>query len=153
VTRTAEATRPRRLAGLLPALDWLGHYRRAWLRGDLVAALTTWALVVPQAIAYSQIAQLPPQAGLFAAFAGLLGYALFGSSRQLVVSPTSATAAISAALVAPVAMGDATRFGELSAALAILVGLVLVALGVLHMGFVSRFIAAAVQAGFMFGLG
>jgi Sulfate permease family len=79
-----------RLARLLPALDWLGHYQRAWLRGDLVAALTTWALVVPQAIAYAQIAQLPPQAGLFAAFAGLLGYALFGSSRQLVVSPTSA---------------------------------------------------------------
>ena len=142
-----------RPARLLPALDWLGHYQRAWLRGDLVAALTTWALVVPQAIAYAQIAQLPPQAGLFAAFAGLLGYALFGSSRQLVVSPTSATAAISAALVAPVAMGDATRFGELSAALAILVGIVLVALGVLHVGFVSRFIAASVQAGFMFGLG
>ena len=118
-----------------------------------MAALTTWALVVPQAIAYAQIAQLPPQAGLFAAFAGLLGYALAGSSRQLVVSPTSATAAISAALVAPVAMGDATRFGELSAALAILVGIVLVVLGVLHVGFVSRFISASVQAGFMFGLG
>jgi MFS superfamily sulfate permease-like transporter len=115
--RTADTSRPGQLTRLLPALDWLGHYRRDWLRGDVVAALTTWALVVPQAIAYAQIAQLPPQAGLFAAFAGLLGYALFGSSRQLVVSPTSATAAISAALVAPVAMGDAARFGELSAAL------------------------------------
>jgi hypothetical protein len=52
--RTADATRPGRLARLLPALDWLGHYRRDWLRGDLVAALTTWALVVPQAIAYAQ---------------------------------------------------------------------------------------------------
>ena len=59
----------------MPALDWLRHYRRAWLRGDVVAALTTWALVVPQAVAYAQIAGLPPQAGLFAAFAGLLGYA------------------------------------------------------------------------------
>jgi MFS superfamily sulfate permease-like transporter len=67
----------------------------------VVAALTTWALVVPQAIAYAQIAGLPPQAGLFTAFAGLLGYALLGTSRQLVVSPTSSTAAISAALVAP----------------------------------------------------
>jgi SulP family sulfate permease len=130
-----------------------GHYQRAWLRGDVVAALTTWALVVPQAIAYAQIAQLPPQAGLFAAFAGLLGYGLFGSSRQLIVSPTSATAAISAALVAPVAMGDAARFGALAAALAVLVGVVLIVLGVLHLGFVSRFISAAVQAGFMFGLG
>jgi len=119
----------------------------------VVAALTTWALVVPQAIAYAQIAGLPPQAGLFTAFAGLLGYALLGTSRQLVVSPTSSTAAISAALVASVAMGDATRFGSLSAALAILVGIVLLALGVLRLGFVSRFIAAGVQAGFMFGLG
>jgi sulfate permease, SulP family len=151
-TATAQA-RPCRLAGLVPALDWLRRYQRAWLRGDVVAALTTWALVVPQAVAYSQIAQLPPQAGLFAAFAGLLGYALFGSSRQLIVSPTSATAAISASLVAPIALGDMTRFGALSAALAILVGIVLVVLGVLHMGFVSRFISAAVQAGFMFGLG
>src|SRR5215211_4997676 len=142
-----------RPARLLPALDWLGRYQRAWLRGDLVAALTTWALVVPQAIAYAQIAQLPPQAGLFAAFAGLLGYALAGSSRQLVVSPTSSTAAITAALVAPVAAGDVARFGTLAAALAILVGLVLALLGLLHMGFVSRFISAGVQAGFMFGLG
>jgi sulfate permease, SulP family len=119
----------------------------------LSPTLTTWALVVPQAIAYAQIAQLPPQAGLFAAFGGLLGYGLFGSSRQLIVSPTSATAAISAALVAPVALGDPARFRDLSAALAILVGIVLVVLGVLHVGFVSRFISAAVQAGFMFGLG
>ena len=153
MTTAGDAGPGGRLARLVPALDWLGHYRRTWLRGDVVAALTTWALVVPQAIAYAQIAQLPPQAGLFAAFGGLLGYGLFGSSRQLVVSPTSATAAISAALVAPVALGDAARFRDLSAALAILVGVVLVVLGVLHVGFVSRFISAAVQAGFMFGLG
>ena len=129
------------------------HYRRAWLRGDVVAALTTWALVVPQAIAYAQIAGLPPQAGLFAAFAGLLGYGLFGTSRQLIVSPTSSTAAISAAIVAPVALGDPERFAVASAALAILVGVVLIGLGLLRMGFVSRFIAAGVQVGFMFGLG
>ena len=145
--------RPGRLAGLVPAVGWLTHYRRAWLRPDVVAALTTWALVVPQAIAYAQIADLPPQAGLFAAFAGLLGYALLGSSRQLIVSPTSSTAAITAALVAPVAGGDVARFGALAASLAILVGLVLALLGLLHMGFVSRFISAGVQAGFMFGLG
>jgi sulfate permease, SulP family len=144
---------PGRLARLVPAVDWLAHYRREWLRGDVVAALTTWALVVPQAIAYAQIADLSPQAGLFAAFAGLLGYALLGSSRQLIVSPTSSTAAITAALVAPVAAGDVARFGALAAMLAILVGLVLALLGLLHMGFVSRFISAGVQAGFMFGLG
>ena len=137
----------------MPAVGWLRHYRRAWLRGDLVAALTTWALVVPQAIAYAQIAGLPPQAGLFAAFAGLLGYGLFGTCRQLIVSPTSSTAAISAAIVAPVALGNPERYAAASAALAMLVGVVLIALGLLRMGFVSRFISAGVQVGFMFGLG
>jgi len=137
----------------VPAVGWLRHYRRAWLRGDVVAALTTWALVVPQAIAYAQIAGLPPQAGLFAAFAGLLGYGLFGTCRQLIVSPTSSTAAISAAIVAPVALGDPERYAAASAALAMLVGVVLIALGLLRMGFVSRFISAGVQVGFMFGLG
>ena len=137
----------------MPTVDWLRHYRRAWLRGDVVAALTTWALVVPQAIAYGQIAGLPPQAGLFAAFAGLLGYGLFGTCRQLIVSPTSSTAAISAAIVAPVALADPERYAVASAALALLVGVVLIGLGLLRMGFVSRFIAAGVQVGFMFGLG
>ena len=118
----------------MPAVDWLRHYRRAWLRGDVVAALTTWALVVPQAIAYGQIAGLPPQAGLFAAFAGLLGYGLFGTCRQLIVSPTSSTAAISAAIVAPVALGDPERYAVASAALALLVGVVLIGLGLLRMG-------------------
>src|SRR5829696_169180 len=137
----------------LPLFSSLGGYDRAWLRGDLVAALTTWALVVPQAIAYGQIAGLPPQAGLFAAFAGLLGYGLFGTCRQLIVSPTSSTAAISAAIVAPVALADPERYAVASAALALLVGVVLIGLGLLRMGFVSRFIAAGVQVGFMFGLG
>jgi sulfate permease, SulP family len=137
----------------VPAVGWLRHYRRAWLRADVVAALTTWALVVPQAIAYAQIAGLPPQAGLFAAFAGLLGYGLFGTCRQLIVSPTSSTAAISAAIVAPAALGGSEGYAAASAALAMLVGAVLIALGWLRMGFVSRFIAAGVQVGFMFGLG
>ncbi|MCI0686442.1 MAG: sulfate permease [Sporichthyaceae bacterium] len=140
-------------ARALPAAGWLTGYRRSWLRGDLIAALTVWALVVPQAIAYANIAGLPPQSGLFATFAALLAYALLGTSRQLIVSPTSSTAAISAALVAPLAMGDRDDFVALSAALALLVGTVLVVLGLLKMGFVSRFIAEAVTTGFMVGLG
>ena len=144
-----EATRP----GWIPAIGWLSNYRGEWLRPDLLAALTVWALVVPQGIAYAQIAGLPPQAGLFATIAGLVGYALLGTSRQLMVSPTSSTAAISGALVATVAVGDATRIPALAAALAGLVGVALVVFGLLRMGFLSRFIAAGVQTGFMFGLG
>jgi hypothetical protein len=89
---------------------WLRSCRRAWLGSDLVAGLIIWSVVTPQAVAYAQIAGLPPQAGLVAAPGGLLGYALLGSSRTLVVSATTATAALSAAAVGPLADGDAARF-------------------------------------------
>jgi MFS superfamily sulfate permease-like transporter len=152
MTATTES-RGRRFREYLPVLEWLPRYDRSWIRGDVIAAATVWALVVPQAIAYAQIAGLPPQAELFATFAGLLGYALFGTSRQIIVSPTSCTAAISAAIVGTLALGDAARNMDLSFALALLVGLSFIAFGMARVGFISRFIAPAVQAGFMFGLG
>jgi high affinity sulfate transporter 1 len=137
----------------VPILDWLPRYQGGWLRFDLLAGLTVWALVVPQAIAYAQIAGLPPQAGLAAAAAGLVGYAILGTSRQLIVSPTSSTAAISASLVATLALGDPARMAALSSTLAIAVGAVFLVLGLLKLGFIARFIPTAVQAGFLFGLG
>ena len=141
------------LSSKLPIVGWLSTYQRSWLRNDLVAGVSTWALVVPQAVAYGQIAGLPAQSGLAAAFAGPFAYALLGTSRQLIVSPTSSTAAVSAALVAPVALGDPERFIALSAGLAIFTGLVLVVLGIFKLGFVSQFLSTAVQVGFMIGLG
>ncbi len=147
------AATARGLGQWLPILEWLPGYRPAWFRGDLIAAVTSWALIVPQAIAYAEIAGVPPQAGLAAAAAGMFGYALLGTSKQLLVSPTSSTAAISFALVGTIAAGDAARIGSLSAALAILVGIVFVILGLAKIGFIARFIPTAVQVGFMFGLG
>jgi high affinity sulfate transporter 1 len=138
---------------VLPIATWLPAYQRAWLKPDLIAGVTVWAVVVPQAIAYAQIAGLPPQAGLFTAFAGSLAYGLFGTSHQLVVSPMSGAAAVSAALVAPLALGDPERYVDLSAALAILAGLIFIVLGWWKAGFISQFVAPAVQAGFLFGLG
>ena len=87
------------------------------------------------------------------AAAGLVGYGLLGTSKQLIVSPTSSTAAISASLVAAIALDDASRNGALSAALALLVGIVFLILGFAGIGFISRFIPTSVQVGFMFGLG
>ncbi len=142
-----------RVTAYMPILEWLPRYQAGWLRGDILAAATVWALVVPQAIAYAAIAGLPPEAGLFATFAGLLGYAAFGTSRQVIVSPTSSTAAISAAIVGTIALGDATRYADLSSALALPVGLSFIVFGIDKVGFISRFIAPAVQTGFMFGLG
>jgi MFS superfamily sulfate permease-like transporter len=137
----------------LPVATWLPGYQREWFKSDLIAGLTVWALVVPQAIAYAQIAGLPPEAGVFASFAAPLGYALSGTSRQLICGPTSATAAISAALVGPAVVDHPEDFAAMSAALAILCGAVFFLLGRLKMGFFSQFIASAVQIGFLFGLG
>src|SRR6202451_2265346 len=86
--------RPNRMSWLFPSLH---GYRRGWLRGDLIAGLTVWAVLVPEALAYASIAGVSPVIGLYAAPGALIFYAAFGSSRQLVVGPMAATAALSAA--------------------------------------------------------
>src|SRR3954447_7731398 len=100
----------------------LAGYRRRWLRRDVVAGLTVWAVLVPESLAYATIAGVPPVAGLYAAVPALVLYAAFGSSRHLVVGPMSATAALSAAIVAPLAAGDPARYVALTVALALVVG-------------------------------
>ena len=137
----------------LSIATWVHGYDRSNLKFDIIAGLSVWALVVPQSIAYAQIAGLPPQAGVFCSFAAPLGYALFGTSRQLIVSPTSATAAISASLVGSLALGNIGRYTDLSMMLAILSGILFILLGYWKLGFVSQFIATSVQVGFLFGLG
>ena len=133
--------------------DWLVHYRRAWLPHDIGAGLIVWGVVVPQAVAYAQIAGLPPSAGLVAAPAALIAYAILGSSKTLVVSATTATSALSAAAVGPLAHGDVKRFAALSAALAIVSGVMLIGAGVLRIGGVMDLVSKPVMTGFLFGLG
>jgi sulfate permease, SulP family len=106
---------------LFPSLH---GYRSEWLRGDLIAGLTVWAVLVPEALAYASIAGVSPVVGLCAAPGALIVYAALGSSRQLVVGPMAATAALSAATVAAlVPSGQADRFTAMTAALAITTGL------------------------------
>ena len=112
-----------------------------------------WSVVTPQAVAYAQIAGLPPEAGLMAAPGAMLAYALLGTSRQLVVSATTATAAVSAASVGPLAHGDMASFAALSAALALVTAVVLVAGGALRLGAVADLVSKPVMTGFLFGLG
>jgi high affinity sulfate transporter 1 len=132
---------------------WIRHYRAAWLRPDVIAGVVIWSVVVPQAVAYAQIAGLPPQAGLMAAPGALIGYALLGTSRTLVVSATTATAAVSAAAVGPLAHGDAKTFAALSATLALVAAVVFVLGGVLRLGALADLISKPVMTGFLFGLG
>ncbi len=113
----------------VPILEWLPKYQRSWLRPDAIAAVVVWAVLIPQALAYASLAGLSPEAGLYAAAAGLLVYAVLGTVRELTVGPGSTIAVMVAATVAPLASttGD---YVTLSAALAILVGAILVGAGV-----------------------
>ncbi len=136
----------------LPVFTSLRGYQPGWLPGDLVAGLTVWAVLVPEALAYASIAGVSPVVGLYAAPGALLLYAAFGSSRHLVVGPMAATAALSAAAVGDVAAGQAGRFADLTAALAITTGVVALAAGLLRLGVVANAISEPVLKGFIVGL-
>jgi SulP family sulfate permease len=134
-------------------LEWATHYKSEWLRFDIIAALSVWALLVPQGIAYSSIAGMPPQYGLYAALGSLVGYALFASSGQVVTGPSAAIAAVSASVVTLWATEGSSQWIAYTATLAVSAGLIYVLLGVLGMGWISHFLSGAVLAGFVFGFG
>ncbi len=143
----------------VPILSWLPHYDRSWLRLDILAGLTLWGLVVPEAMAYAGIAGLPPQAGLYTLLASLLIYALLGSSRHLVVQATSATAALLAtsvttALVASALLAEpgTESYQAYASAFVLVVGLVFLAAGIARIGFVTQFLSKPVMDGFVMGL-
>ncbi|MEV0248889.1 SulP family inorganic anion transporter [Nocardia sp. NPDC050712] len=136
----------------LQVFSSLRGYQRGWLRPDVLAGLTVWAVLVPEALAYATIAGVPPVVGLYAAVPALVLYAAAGSSRHLVVGPMSATAALSAAIVAPLAGADGGRYLALSVALAIATGVVGLLAGLARLGFVAAFISEPVLKGFIVGL-
>ncbi len=116
-TRTGERPAPTRLVP-----RGLRGYRGSWLRPDLLAGLTVWAVLVPESFAYATIAGVPPVVGLYAAVPALLLYALLGSSRHLVVGPMSATAALSLGVVGVFADGGPAECVAPTAALALTIG-------------------------------
>ena len=118
----------------------------------MVAALTVWAMFVPEGMAYASLAGVPLEAGLYAAPLAALGYAIFGTSRHMTVGPSSTVAIMSALVLAPVATGDPERFVILAAVLAVLVGVLLVASGLLRFGVLVDFMSNPVLTGFIIGL-
>jgi SulP family sulfate permease len=135
----------------LPVLEWLPSYRRRWLAGDIVAAFTVWAATVPMAMAYAGIAGVPVQYGLYAALLPLIAYTVFGTSRSVIVGPTAAIAAVSAATVTSLAAGDPQRYVMLTTLLAFMVGLVLLAGGLARAGFIAKLLAKPVLEGYIVG--
>jgi sulfate permease, SulP family len=138
----------------VPIIDWLRKYRSEWLRADVVAGLTTAAVVIPKAMAYAAIAGLPLVVGLYTSLVMLVVYAVFGTSRLLSVT-TSSTIAILAfgAIGSAAPAGDAGSLLAASATLSLLVGGFLVLAGLLHLGVVANLISDPVLTGFKAGIG
>jgi len=135
-------------------LDWLADYRKEWLRPDIIAGLITAAVVIPKAMAYATVAGLPVQAGLYTAFVPAVIYALLGNSRVLSVSTTTTIAILTGANLALVVPdGDPAALLTASAALAAMVGVLLVLASVLRLGFLATFISEPVLSGFKAGIG
>jgi SulP family sulfate permease len=140
------------LSKQFPLAGWLRGYRPEWVRADLAAGLTAAAVVIPQAMAYTVIAGLPVQAGLYTALVTMLVYPLLGSSRALSVTTTSALAMLTAGQVAEFAE-HAGGAAAVSATLALLVGGMLILARLLRLGFMANFISLPVLVGFQAGVG
>jgi SulP family sulfate permease len=134
--------------------DWLFNYRKEWLRPDLIAGLTTAAVVIPKAMAYATIAGLPVQVGLYTAFVPMIIYAVVGTSRSLSVSTTTTLAILTASeLGRVVSNGDSSALFRACGMLTLLVGGVLVLASLLRLGFIANFISEPVLVGFKAGVG
>ncbi len=140
------------LRRFVPILGWLPGYNRGWLRPDIIAGLTVTALLVPEGMAYAELAGMPPQTIFYAAPAALLLYAIFGTSRQLVVVVSSVQAVMSYSIVSALVPAGTPEFIVLSTALAITAGVVAVLAGLLRLGRIAQFFSSSVLVGFVSGL-
>jgi MFS superfamily sulfate permease-like transporter len=134
--------------------EWLTSYRKDWFRPDIIAGLTAAAVVIPKSMAYTSVAGLPLQVGLYTAFLPMIIYAFLGTSRVLSVSTTSTIAILAAtSLDEAVPNGDASSLVPAAATLTLLVGVMLVLGCFLRLGFVANFISEPVLIGFKAGIG
>lgn len=138
----------------LPGVQMLAGYRRTWLRHDLVAGIVLTTLLVPQGMAYAELAGLPVITGLYTTILCLLGYALFGPSRILVLGPDSSLGPMIAATILPIvgSGGDPAKAVALASMLALLVGAAMIVAGIAKLGFVADLLSKPTQIGYMNGL-
>jgi SulP family sulfate permease len=148
---SSRTSRRRSVVRRLPILDQLRDYQRDWLRGDLVAGVVVAALIIPKNLGYAEIAGVPLESGLYAAAAGTILYALFGSCRQISMGPSSGLAAVAGGAVLATGLTDATDVATLVAGITLASGVFFLALAVFRMGWLSQFLSRAVVTGFLFG--
>src|SRR5512137_1444035 len=138
----------------LPGLQTLQHYQGGQLRGDVVAGLAVTALLVPQGMAYAELAGLPAVTGLYTTILALLAYALFGPSRILVLGPDSALAPMILAAILPLvgADGDPAKAVALASALAILMGVICLVAGFARLGVITELLSKPLRIGYLNGI-
>lgn len=140
------------MSSLVPGLVILRSYERSWLRGDVLAGVTVAAYLIPQVMAYAEVAGLPPVVGLWTIIGPLLVYAVLGSSRQLSVGPESTTAIMTASVVAPLAVGDPAKYAALAAALALIVAAICLVGWIARLGFLADLLSRPVLVGYLAGV-
>lgn len=142
-----------RLRKYFPILEWGASYTRQTLEHDLIAAIIVTIMLIPQSLAYALLAGLPPEVGLYASILPLIAYALFGTSRSLAVGPVAVVSLMTAAAVGKLALPGSAEYLAAAVILALLSGLILLAMGVLRLGFLANFLSHPVISGFIFASG
>ncbi|MCB1261013.1 MAG: STAS domain-containing protein [Acidimicrobiales bacterium] len=142
-----------KVADVVPGLAAARTYEKRWLRSDLVAGLVLAAILIPQGMAYAELAGLPSVTGLYTTVACLVGYAIFGPSRVLVLGPDSSVSPLIFAAITPLlVVDDPTSAIVLAGMLAVIVGLVEIGMGLGKLGFIADLLSSEVQVGYMNGL-
>ena len=137
------------LVRLLPALDWAKGYNGNLLASDLLAALIVTIMLIPQSLAYALLAGLPAEMGLYASMLPLVAYALFGTSRTLSVGPVAVASLMTASAVGNIAASGTLGYAAAAIAMAMISGLMLLAMGLLRFGFLANFLSHPVVSGFI----
>ena len=152
---TDSADRPGRVAWIryFPPARWLSEYQAAWLPHDVIAGVTVAAYAIPVSLAYATLAGLPPQVGVYGYLLGGLGYALFGSSRQLAIGPTSAISLMIAGTVGAMAAGDAQRYVQIASLAAFTVAVLCLFAWALRLSALVKLISDSILVGFKAGAG
>ena len=138
-----------RLSRHLPILEWGRHYRRSTLTNDLVAAVIVTIMLIPQSLAYAMLAGLPPEVGLYASILPLVAYAIFGTSRTLAVGPVAVVSLMTATAIGEIAAQGSQTYLIAATLLALISGVMLVAMGLFRLGFVANFLSHPVISGFI----
>ena len=151
MTGNAQTASARDRWRLVPIAGWIRSYDRRWLKGDLIAGVAVAALIVPKNLGYAGIAGIPLQNGLYAAAAGAILYAVFGTSRQISTGPSSGLAAVAGSAVAVAGITGIQNAASFVALITLVSGVLYLILAVLKMGWVAQFLSRAVVTGFLFG--